>query len=110
MVEPVESLKQLAADAVEVARQDRRARRCWPWSHDWSRWEVVNSGRQQTRACLGCGKMQRHILMKECSHEWIVTRKINIFRESVSLEIPVGFGTEQLCTRCGTTRVEKHYA
>lgn len=47
----------------------RAAKRCWPWSHQWTKWQLdppyTMSGvefrclRQQSRECLRCGKYER---------------------------------------------------
>lgn len=52
--EPID-LKKLAEEAAATAYEPR-AKKCFPWSHQWTMWEYVNSLKlDQTRRCVRCG-------------------------------------------------------
>lgn len=56
----------------ESAPNPKVVQRCWPWSHEWSRWEDVREisrsfkgvvfriGIEQERRCKKCNKLQLH--------------------------------------------------
>lgn len=52
------------------AKTEQKATRCWPWSHQWSMWELRPDGLSQSRHCTGCGMTQRRALHEECDHKW----------------------------------------
>ena len=63
MEEDQVDLRKLAEEAAQAV-YDPRAKRCWPWNHKWTMWQV---GRNPTwprlyasdiRRCLQCGKTQ----------------------------------------------------
>lgn len=59
---PLDELRQLVNEASHES-YDPRAKKCWPWSHQWTMWKERNkpgfvSLKCQMRHCVKCGKMQ----------------------------------------------------
>lgn len=59
-------------DLVKSATQRTPAKRCWPWSHQWAKWQLgppymvgkveYRMLRQQTRECIyAAGRMSEHM-------------------------------------------------
>jgi hypothetical protein len=52
---PPDDMKALVEEAQRTA-YDPRARRCWPWSHQWTMWRPVRVLQVfQQRRCVRCG-------------------------------------------------------
>lgn len=83
-----------------------RARRCWPWSHEWTMWETVRGGRQQVRRCVGCGKEQ-FTLARACLHQWVTyntAQMLPAVNGEVVSDVPLGVRHLQRCKHCGDAR------
>lgn len=76
-----------------------RARRCWPWSHEWTMWETSADGREQNRRCIGCGRIQKNVLVKTCQHRWTTIERSKVWGSS--REYPTGVVYIQKCDGCG---------
>lgn len=36
--------------------------RCWPWSHDWSKWRMLNNRLYvDVRTCMRCGRRKTRV-------------------------------------------------
>lgn len=55
MGDPVDDLKRLAAEAAVEGRNVQPATTCWPFFHQWERWQSV-AITYQKRRCARCGK------------------------------------------------------
>jgi hypothetical protein len=103
--EPVD-FAALAAEAAKTA-YDPRAKRCWPWSHQWTMWETERTGRQQTRRCTGCGKTAVSQLRRTCDHEWRTLNAVSLFSRTDyggKEDLPFARALDQQCTKCGDIR------
>ncbi len=96
---------QLAAEAAKTA-YDPRARRCWPWSHEWTMWQEEPAFQRQSRRCLNCGRMQASSLKRVCVHgEWTLLAKGNITSPGASK--PSGHYWTRECGLCAEIVISK---
>jgi hypothetical protein len=63
-------LKKLAQDAMREAYSPR-AKKCWPWSHEWTMWALERHPLYVTlevhrRQCLRCGKIRAKTKRLSC--------------------------------------------
>jgi hypothetical protein len=85
-------------------RYDPRARRCRPWSHEWSMWQVEITGRRQIRRCVGCGKMQVRQVSRKCCHVWSTVEQYWVSGPVPNARGYEGVAYMQKCERCGDMR------
>jgi hypothetical protein len=99
--EPPVNLR-LLIDEAAAQTYNPRARKCWPWWHEWTMWETEKGQRYQTRHCVGCGLAVRNVLAKECVHIWRTIEKARIMEKGNDL--PIGRNYYQQCDECGDCR------
>ncbi len=85
---------------VRESAVEMRAARCWPWSHDWSRWMQSGNAAFLERVCLGCGLIKRRPLAGVCNHLWEETGGGFLKRDGLQ----VGTYVEQRCRHCRDVR------
>jgi hypothetical protein len=100
-------LRKLAEEAADAA-YDPRAKRCWPWSHEWTMWVTDQHGRSQDRRCLRCGRKQINVLVTSCAHRWETISENPVFGPE-SDKRAIGFAYSQKCTECGDLRRKNLY-
>lgn len=91
------------AEEAKTHAYDPRAKRCWPWSHEWTMWERDSTGREQSRRCLRCGKERIVTLTRTCVHIWKTYQKSEVWSE-VGGKFPIGVAHMQQCAKCGDVR------
>ena len=93
--------RSLVEEALQSA-YDPRARRCRPWSHEWTMWLLSPDNRKQSRRCVGCGKTQFKTVAKECLHSWSILEQRDVWL--VGADRPSAVAYFQSCRWCGDVR------